>query len=65
MHWRLIIEEFNPELIYIKGKRNIVADALSRLDISQEVIPELKGEIALSEYYANDQEDLPANGFPV
>ena len=41
MHWRLIIEEFNPKLIYIKGKQNIVADALSRLDISQEVIPVL------------------------
>ena len=33
MRWRLIIEEFSPELIYIQGERNIVADALSRLDI--------------------------------
>ena len=65
MHWQLIIVEFNPKLVYIKGKRNIVANALSRLEMSQEAIPELKGEITLSEYYANDQEDLPANGFPV
>ena len=33
IRWRLILEEYNPELIYIQGSKNIVADALSRLDI--------------------------------
>ena len=33
MRWRLLLEEFGPELIYIKGEKNIVADALSRLPI--------------------------------
>ena len=32
MRWRLIREEFSPELIYSKTSKNIVADALSRLD---------------------------------
>ena len=32
MRWRLILEEFSPELIYIKGSKNIVADACSQLD---------------------------------
>ena len=32
MRWRLILEEFSPEPIYIKGSKNIVADALSCLD---------------------------------
>ena len=32
MRWGLILEEFSPELIYIKGSKNIVGDALSRLD---------------------------------
>ena len=32
MKWRLILEEFSPELIYIKGSKNIVADAFSHLD---------------------------------
>ena len=32
MRRRLILEDFSPELIYIKGNKNIVADALSRLD---------------------------------
>ena len=31
MRWRLILKEFGPELKYIKGENNIVADALSLL----------------------------------
>ena len=30
--WRLLLEEFGPEIIYIKGVDNTVADALSRLE---------------------------------
>ena len=36
MRWRLLIEEFGPELRYIKGENNIVADVLSRLGIKEE-----------------------------
>jgi RNase H-like domain found in reverse transcriptase len=36
MRWCLLIEEFGPELIYIKGISNVVADALSRLNITLE-----------------------------
>jgi hypothetical protein len=32
MRWWLYIEEYSPELQYIKGTHNVVADALSRLD---------------------------------
>ena len=32
MRWRLIVEEFSPKLICIKGSKNIVADNCSRLD---------------------------------
>jgi len=32
LRWRLILEEFSPELIYIKGQNNVIADALSCLD---------------------------------
>ena len=35
MRWRLILEEFGPNLQYIKGTRNVVADALSRLELSE------------------------------
>ena len=36
MRWRLLIEEFGPELHYIKGELNIVADVLSRLELKEE-----------------------------
>jgi hypothetical protein len=30
--WRLLLEEFAPEIIYIKGIHNTVADGISRLE---------------------------------
>ncbi len=30
--WRLLLEEYAPEIIYIKGIHNTVADAVSQLD---------------------------------
>ena len=30
--WRLLLEEYGPEIVYIKGIHNTVADAISRLD---------------------------------
>ena len=35
MRWRLYIEEYSPDLQYIKGTHNVVADALSRLDMDE------------------------------
>ena len=54
MRWRLILEEFGPELKYIKGENNAVANALSRLEMSdnQEILN-------ISELYYYDDEDLP------
>ena len=31
MRWQLVLEEYGPELIYVKGATNIVSDAFSRL----------------------------------
>ena len=36
MHWRLLIEEFGPELHCLPGKKNIVADCLSRLEYDKD-----------------------------
>jgi hypothetical protein len=30
--WRLLLEEYGPEIVYIKGIHNTVADAVSRLE---------------------------------
>ena len=37
MRWRLILKESIPELIYIKGSKNIVADAFSCWDLINNV----------------------------
>jgi len=36
MRWRLFIEEYSPDLRYVKGELNIVADALSRLELNNQ-----------------------------
>ena len=33
LRWRLLIEEFSPKLVHLAGHKNVVADALSRLDL--------------------------------
>jgi len=65
LRWRLVLEEFSPELVYIKGENNVIADALSRLDkvdSKKEKKPKLE---KLAELYALDDEDLPADAFPI
>jgi hypothetical protein len=37
--WRLILEEYGPEIVYIKGIDNTVADAISRLDSTNKSAP--------------------------
>jgi len=55
MRWRLLLEEFGHELTHVKGSNNIVADALSRLDIAEE---ELSAE-AFANELANEEEGFP------
>ncbi len=35
--WRILLEEYAPQIIYIKGIHNTVADAISRLDYNPKV----------------------------
>jgi CRISPR/Cas system CMR-associated protein Cmr5 small subunit len=42
MRWQLYIEEYLSELQYIKGTHNVVADALSWLDINETPIADTK-----------------------
>ena len=46
IRWRLLLEEFGPEYRHIKGKDNVVGDALSRLDSDFKDIPDKDGNIA-------------------
>ena len=38
MRWRLLLEEYGPEIEYIKGPKNVVADALHRLPKQGDII---------------------------
>ena len=60
MRWHLIIEEFGPELKYIKGEKNVVADALSHLETSDN-----QDILNISELYGYDDEDLPDSAYPI
>ena len=66
MRWRLLIEEFGPELIYLPGKKNIVADALSRLDIEEAKEATTFEQLLTTnaECFASDIK-LPSNVYPV
>ena len=35
--WHLILEEYGPEIVYIKGSDNVVADAISRLEYDPKI----------------------------
>ena len=56
MRLRLILEEFGPKLTYIKGEHNIVADTLSRLDLTEEEFS--------ADAFAGDEEEFP-DSFPL
>ena len=60
MRQGLILEEFDPELIYKKEENNVVTDALSRLEKSpnQEILK-------ISELYGYNDKDLPDSAYPI
>ena len=66
MRWRLFIEEYSPDIRYIPGPKNVVADAMSRLEIKDTPMSEAHFTEALrSEFYGLDEEDLPEDAYPL
>jgi hypothetical protein len=53
-HWQLIVEEYGPEIIYLPGVHNIVADFLSCHPISSNSINELH---CIDEIFTMDNDD--------
>ena len=62
MRWRLAIEEYGPELIYIKGEKNVVADALSRLATKDNPLPNIE---FISDQFGFDDQDLTKDMYPL
>ena len=50
LRWRLYIEEYSLEIKYIKGEKNVVADALSRLEKSEEPFEDTKENFYMTCY---------------
>jgi hypothetical protein len=59
MRWRLVLEEFGPDLQCVKGENNVVADVLSRLDTDNE-----QEIFNVSECFGYDDDDLPPSSHP-
>jgi hypothetical protein len=54
MRWRLYIEEYSPDLNYIKGTHNVVTDALSQLEINETSFEDTQESfLGLMECFAN------------
>jgi hypothetical protein len=69
MRWRLILEEYGPELVYTQGHTNIVADALSHLEIAaiQPTLPLTFStlQLANAELLGHDATDALADVYPL
>ncbi|KAG6453944.1 hypothetical protein O3G_MSEX008407 [Manduca sexta] len=45
LKFRLILEEFNFKIVYVRGKENVVADALSRICITSEELKDMQAQV--------------------
>ena len=60
MRWRLILKYFVPELKHINFENNVITDALSCLENSDN-----KEILNISELYGYDDKDLPDRAYPI
>ena len=67
MRWRLYIKEYSPDLKYIKGEHNVVADALSRLEMDEEtgLHEALITDEMCSDWYCYAKEEQNFNSHPL
>lgn len=67
MRWRLYIEEYSPDLQYVKGENNVVADALSRLDAEDtpSMIEALITEEMCANWYCYAKEEITYDSHPL
>ena len=69
MRWRLLLEEFGPDIRHIAGVENIVADAISRLPMThnneQKEASTSELHCRLNELFIRERNEANENGFPL
>ena len=68
MRWRLLLEEYGPDIRHISGVENVVADAISRLPMAQNDENESstsKIQRQMNEMFNLEQDESNDNGFPL
>jgi hypothetical protein len=67
MRWQLYIEEYSPDLTYVEGDKNVVADALSRLDMEDKPRSNesLITEEMCSDWYCYSKEEKTYDSHPL
>ena len=58
IQWGLTLEEYSTKQIYIQGSKNIVADALSRLDVVDTPNPNQNNIESVNECYGLEDENI-------
>ena len=61
--WRLILEEYGPERIYIQGTKNTAIDGLSRLELVNEEEEIQHTMTSLAEHFALTKKDLTKEAY--
>ena len=67
LQWRMVLKEYGPELIYIKGHDNVVADALSRLELLPGVDHDITpiADVMLHDFTYLYRDELPTDSYPL
>ena len=56
--WRLLLEEYGPTYVHVKGTDNVVADALSRMDADFEAeMPSAESTTEMANAFSNEKEE--------
>ena len=64
LRWRLYVEEYSPSILYVKGEQNMVADALSHFDKTEEALPDTK-EAFYAICYGLEDSDESVDMYPL
>ena len=65
VQWRLLLEEYAPEVRHVNGEKNVVADALSRLDMEERDFDTLPNQQLEYRYDLVRVDDIEETGFPM